>query len=322
MSEQILISLTQENGNLNFIFVLYAISLILTIVPSSAQARNDNVASSAIEMINKRGNAETVQRDYQVSFGYMNDNFITRRTFEPILNVGKDDNVTASFWLQIAWMKGPCWWSFNVYDNIITNKKEGYRTDLLSVYPSVQLKFDESQILLGLGLIARGNFGGGNIQSAYHNLADITPVNLPYVKDNSAGALLLTGYEYIIFAGKRFTLDGYIRNTIRGVSGPSTFRTGVKSDWFACQIYGNYSLQFQAISGYLTTYWKDEYIDPIFGSGGYQALLASVGYVDMLLVSTWISLNQFGLHQTHFGVTLTIGWNGLKLGDLEEVIYP
>jgi hypothetical protein len=261
-------------------------------------------------------------KNYQVTFEYVNDNFITRRYFEPILNVGKDDNVTASFLLQVALETDVRWWMLNIYQTTITNKIQEYRTDLLSVYPSIEQRFRKGQLTLGTGLIASGNFGGEFIQSTYHRIAEITPVELDYTGDNKIGFLLLTGYEYRLYEGERSIAGCFLRNSLKGGPGPSSLRTGIKLDLISRKLLNNCLLQLQINTGYLVTYGSDRFISPIFDSGNYQALLGSIGYADKFQMACWISLNQYGLHQTHFGITLTFGWNGSRLSDLRELLYP
>jgi len=279
------------------------------------------LTSNAVEETDRSAAFKDLE-NYQVTFEYVNDNFITRRYFEPILNVGKDDNVTASFWLQIALETDLRWWMLNIYQTTITNKSEGYRTDLLSIYPSIEQRFKNSQVTLGAGLIARGNFGGEYIQSTYHRIAEITPVELAYTGNNTIGLILLTGYEYRLHESERSILGCFLWNSLKGGPGPSSFRTGTKFDLISRRLLRNSTIQFQANEGYLVTYGSDKYISPIFASGHYQALLASIGYADKFQGTIWISLNQYGLHQTHSGITLTFGWNGDRLSDLREVLYP
>jgi len=303
-----------------FILSIY----LLVAIHSSVFASHTNhsiLTSNADEKADRSAVFKNTE-NYQVTFEYVNDNFITRRYFEPILNEGKDDNVTASFWLQVALETDARWWMLNIHQTIITNKTQEYRTDLLSIYPSIEQRFENSQLVLGAGLIARGNFGGESIQSTYHRIADITPVKLVYAGNNTIGLLLLTGYEYRLHESERSILGCFLRNSLKGGPGPSSFRTGIKLDLISRRLLSNGLIQFQVNVGYSTTYGSDKYISPIFASGHYQGLLASIGYADKLLGTVWISLNQYGLHQTHFGITLTFGWNGDRLSDFGEVLYP
>lgn len=271
---------------------------------------------------NKNNNHQNSIQNYQVSFGYWNDNFISIRNLEPLLNVGKDDNVTTSFWLQAAFESRDRWWLFNIYQSILTKKKQKYRTDLLSVYTAVEQPFERFKVTLGAGLIARGNYGGEFIQSGYHELRHFTPVNLPYKGNNSNGLLLLTGVDYRLLGEKQFIANGFVSNCLRTVPGPSSLRSGLKLDLTNDPQVHKYVFQIQLDVGYNKVYNLDEYVAPIFDSGLYQAALTSFSIIDGFLTSFWISRNQYGLKQTHFGITLTFGWDRTRMGNLEDVLYP
>ncbi|MCF7811902.1 hypothetical protein K9N50_13060 [bacterium] len=305
-----------------FIFIL-SIPLLIGIHSNAIATQTNH--SFPISHIAAETDRSAVFRDlenYQVTFEYVNDNFIATTNFEPILNFGKDDNVTASFLLQIALETEARWLMLNIYQTIITNKQEGYRTDLLSVYPSIEQKFGNGQLTLGAGLIARGNYGGEFIQSTYHRIVHLDPVELPYIGGNRFGFILLTGYEYRLNEGEYSILGCFLRNSLKVGSGPSSLRTGVKLDLLNRNLIHNCILQLQVNTGYLFTYVSDRYISPIFDSGNYQALLGSIGFMEKFQIAGWISLNQYGLHQTHFGATLTFGWNGSRISDLRELLYP
>lgn len=260
--------------------------------------------------------------DSQISFGYKNDNFITKRTFEPVLNVGKDDNITAGFWIDYIFNFNGRTWLFNVHNDVITNKPGNYRTDLLSVFLTTHGIFNVRHASLGVGLITRGNYGGDFIQSTYHRIADITQVKLPYLKDNSTGIIFITAYKYNAINLNQLKTYFYLRNNYRGGPGPGNFRLGLGFDLFAGSLFRKFPMRFQSTSGYLSTYYSDRYISPIFDSGVFHALLGEIRFNDKYSLNCWISLNQYGLKQTHFGATCNIGFQNLRKSDLDDILHP
>jgi len=263
--------------------------------------------------------------DYQVSIAYWNDNFISIRGLEPYLYVGKDDNITTSFWLQVAFEYSSGWYFVNIYQSIMTKKKMHYRTDLLSIFTSMEQQFGRTKATVGFGLTARGNYGGGFIQTTYHDLRNFTPVNLPYEGNNSNGLLLLTGVEYEFLEKEILRLSGFASNCLRTGHGPGSLKTGLKLNLMNDMKANKHTLQFQLIAGHSSIYLVDnvdKYISPMFKSGLFQAALTSINLTDNFLTSFWISRNQYGLNQTYFGATLTFGWNGKRMGDLLDVLYP
>ena len=260
--------------------------------------------------------------NYQLSLAYWNDNFLTIRNFEPWLNVGKDDNVTASFWLQVAFESNSRWYLLNIYQSILTKKKMNYRTDLLSIFSTVEQQFSRYEVTIGLGLIARGNYGGEFIQTSYHDLRNFTPVDLPYKGNNSLGLLLLTETEYGIIEKNKVRLSGFVSNYLRTGPGPGSLKTGLKLNLRNDPNVYKHVIHFQLLAGHSLLYHVDEYISPMFNSCLFQGALISFNLTKSFLTSFWISRNQYGLNQTYFGATLTFGWDGVRLGDLTEVLYP
>ena len=96
--------------------MLYSVVCIADDVNNSEYAfrKDDSVDSSS-----KRSS-------YQTSIGYWNDNFISQELFGKKIIQGKDDYVTASFWLQIARQDSKKFLIIDVYHNTLTNKTQNY----------------------------------------------------------------------------------------------------------------------------------------------------------------------------------------------------
>ncbi len=261
-------------------------------------------------------------RDYQISFGYWNDNFIATRRFEPFLNLGKDDNITSSLWLKVARSRRDQLWLLNVYHNTITNRDADYRTDLLSIYGVCELPINGGSLNLGLGFVSRGNFAGGEIQGLYHELRDFTPVQIPYLKESESGVLVMTGVDNYAISGKIWSFGGFLQNCFRGGPGPGTFRCGLKTELSNYSFGDGIEFNFQSHAGYLLAYNLDEIITPSFASRNYQAVLVSIGKPEKVIGSFWVSLNHYGIRQTYFGVALSFGGDGVRFVNLRDLMYP
>lgn len=274
---------------------------------------------AAVQSVNA---AESSRRDYQVTVGYWNDNFVSTRQFEPVLNVGKDDYITSSLCLQIGLPKAERWWSVNVYHNTLTNRDADFRTDLLSIYGAVDAQFRDVRGVLGIGLISRGNYGGGAFQELYHELRDFAPMDIPYLDGSSTGLLLVSGLEYDFVERRLWTVGCFLRNSYSSTPGPGGLRVGLQTELSNFVLRNRLQVRVEGQIGYLTAYNQDEIIAPMFTSGGYQAVSVSVGQTGHMLGTVWLSLNQYGIRQTYFGVALTFGWNGDRFVGIGDVVYP
>ena len=132
--------------------------------------------------------------------------------------------------------------------------------------------------------------------------------------------------EIIEFLEKEILrLSGFASNCLRTGHGPGSLKTGLKLNLMNDMKANKHTLQFQLIAGHSSIYLVDnvdKHISPMFKSGLFQAALTSINLTDNFLTSFWISRNQYGLNQTYFGATLTFGWNGKRMGDLLDVLYP
>ena len=130
------------------------------------------------------GDSSNNRSSYQTSIGYWNDNLIIQELFGKKIIQGKDDYVTASFWLQIAREDSKKFWIIDVYHNALTNKTQNYRTDLLSLRFSIEKETSFGLFQAGSGIMTSGNFRGKNLQNAYHRMLGIDRVNLHYPEKN------------------------------------------------------------------------------------------------------------------------------------------
>ena len=265
--------------------------------------------------------SRTVAR-YQASFGYWNDNFIVPELLGEEAEVSRDDYVTASFWVQAAREKSGEWWFVDLYHSILTNRKANYRTDLMTVRLSLEKDTAIGPLRLGSGIIADSNFGGRTIQNAYHSLTGIKRVRLPYINEHIAGIVLFMRYKPMLWDSEHVQLRSYLENSYRSVVGPSSFKAGMEFDAKAYPSGIVPVVHLQALAGYLRYYGEGKYLSPLFKEGFSWGLLLSGGSVEKRCVAFWVIRNQYGMDQIHFGVSFTAGWNGTRMSDLNDVLFP
>ena len=286
---------------------------------STAVQASDSAAGAAL-----KGCADTtctIAR-YQSSFGYWNDNFIVPELLGKEGEESKDDYVTASFWIQAAREKTGTWWFFDLYHSILTNKNANYRTDLLTLRLSLEKDTVVGPLRLGSGIIAGSNFGGGAIQNAYHSLIGIKRVKIPYANEHVSGIVLFMRYMPVLWGSEHFQLKSYLENSYRSVVGPSSLKAGMEFNTITHPSHVVSTMHLQAFSGYFRYYAEGKYLSPLFKDGFSWGLLLSGGSVEKRCVAVWVTRNQYGLDQLHFGVSVTSGWNGTRLSDLNDVLFP
>ena len=259
---------------------------------------------------------------YQTSVAYWNDNILSPERINIKYLNGKDDYVTASFLLQIAFENHDNWWFLDFYHNILTNKHGKYRTDLLTCRLSIEKLISTGSVRFGAGIIANGNFGGKTIQNGYHKLVNINQVELPYVEKEETGFIALLRYEPVLWRSEHIRFKGYAANSYRSAAGPSKLSTGLILNVTKRPIRKTYVLYLQTGTGYINYYHSGKYISPLFDNGLIWGVLLSGGNTGKYCVAVWITGNQYGLEQPHYGISFSFGWNGSRMFDLSDITFP
>ena len=259
---------------------------------------------------------------YQTSIGYWNDNFAFQDFLGKKMMQGKDDYVTASFWLQIALKNPKNWWFIDIYHNILTNKSGNYRTDLLTLRLSIEKEISTGSFQFGSGIITSGNFGGEAIQNEYHKLFNIEPVKLEYVRKNNIGLIAFLGYKQAIFDTEHIGINWYIANSYKARVGPSNVRTGFEFNAITHKKSKTSVLHLQIRAGYIDYYSLEKYLLPLFDKGFQWGALVSCGFINKFNVATWITSNQYGQKQPCYGISCTFGWNGSRMSNLSDITFP
>ena len=259
---------------------------------------------------------------YQIHAGYWNDNFITRKVFGEIITNGKDDNVTASFWIQFSKQTQDFRWIYDVYHNIITNKSQNYRTDLLTLRLSLLKVTGIGSFQFGSGIIANNNFGGRALQNGYHSLFNLDRVELPYTKQTMNGMISFFRYSPTFWDKNHMKLNGYVSNSSQSRVIPSNNKAGLEGEVIIHSQHETHFFRIQTQAGYIIYYLKGRYMSHIFDNGFTYSMLVSKSITDTLYLSSWFTKNQYGIHQPHFGLALSYGLSGKRMIDIHDITYP
>ncbi len=258
----------------------------------------------------------------QISYGYWNDNFLFEDEYENKSFHGKDDYVTMSLWLQVAFKKNSTWWLVDCYHNTLTNKTKPYRTDLLTVRLSAERNSHWGTIQAGTGIIANGNFGGSKIQNGYHRIAGHDRVSLPYATSEKAGIIAFFRNAHLLINRNRIKLTAYLSNSHRFRVGPSALKVGDELTMTWQKNGGQVVFRTQIHTGYMLFYSQGRHLFPLFDRGFTWGILGSLGIVGKHNIALWVTRNQYGLHQPHFGISYSYSGNESRMMNITDISFP
>ena len=167
-----------------------------------------------------------------------------------------------------------------------------------------------------------GNFRGKDLQNAYHRMLGIDRVNLHYPEKKHSGLITFLRYKHIIWNKDRVLINGFTALSYRTGVGPSNIRSGLELNIIDKQLWKSFMLHFQSRIGYVDYYRSGKYLTPLFEKGFTWDFLFSAGRIESFNVAVWITRNQYGKDQPHFGISYTFGWNGKRLSDLNDITFP
>lgn len=265
---------------------------------------------------------ESSRAPYQISVGYWNDNLIFQDFLQKIVDVGPDDFITSCFWSQLACSKNRHWIIFDTYYHVLTNKSEHYRFDLIDLRLSVEKETPGTLLQLGAGLTARGNFGGATIQNRYHNTFGCSALNLPYISGGAVGLSMFTKIEPHLINQSTRTLHLSFTHTHRTAAGPSQLRAGLNGCRHFARITSFLSLTVQGHAGYFRYYNRDRFNAPMFSGGFGYALMATGLYKERYGLALWLTENQYGGHNPHYGISFSLNQNQARLLRISDIFTP
>jgi len=258
---------------------------------------------------------------HQITFGYWNDNLIFE-FLDKFMKDGNDNYVTASFWSQIDFEKINRWWMIDIYYNILTNKTDNYRFDLLALKLSVEKDTRRALLQAGTGIIARGNFGGSGLQTGFHEIFGFTKVELPYSGANRTGLMLSVKVEPYIRRGEYLTLSSYLSSSFRTAAAPSNYRIGLNTICKLNKNNPNFSLEAQARAGYIRYYRRGDLLEPLFDRGVSYGIMFVANIFQTKHFAIWMTDNQYGRHQPHYGISFTFGSKQQRALRLSDITFP
>lgn len=289
-----------------FLFIVY-IHCPAANTPGETGGKNDSITQNS---------------PLQLKLGYWNDNVFIEKLGGEEVNLGSDDNVTASFWLQISRKCREDWWFLDIYHNILTHKDANYRVDLLTARISCENLTAWGPLKLGGGVISAGNFGGESIQNWYHRIRGLPALKLPYKRYGDVNLIVYLNFKPRLWEARCLKINGYASNSLRTGIGPGNYQTGLQFNCFTNTLKDKGLLHLQVGTGYIHYYLEGKYLSPLFDHGFTWGTLLSLGIIGKINSSVWFTSNQYGLKQPHFGFSLTLGWDGTRMSDLNDIAFP
>ncbi len=260
-----------------------------------------SVFLTAEEVYPCQSDQKSQKPDSQISISYWNDNFLLEEWFAGVLPKGKDDFITAGFGFQYLTKNDLKYWIYDFSLILLTNKNKNYRTDLIKFLLSKQQDLAFGSFQMGLGLSARRNFGGSEIQSGYHNLFGYRKLEIPYLHESKFGVIILSKFDYKLVSKTDFNIIGTLEGNYITAAGPAKIKTGIKIQY-------QYFVSFQLDIGYIYYYKTDRWLKPLFGRGFTWGFLTSKKLKKLTTLAFWFSKGRYGFEdEFHFGLTCKFG---------------
>lgn len=258
--------------------------------------------------------------DTQVLVSYWNDNFILAE-YLGFIDEGADDFMTANFLVKVKYNRWKYPLAFNLYYNIITDKPENYRTDLLTFVPAIVRRTKIDRLEFGVGIAANGNLGGDNIQNGYHKISGDKKVVLPYLTKENIIFVSSIDYKRNFYDKSTFDLNGFFRSSLRTKVIPSKVSAGLDLSYTNMTLIKRLFYNIQIISGY-AVYPGNTLISRVFDNAFFYGYQVSCNYSDKVSGAFWFTFDQYGKNSPHFGVTFTFGSSIGRETSLISVLIP
>lgn len=297
------------NRNIILRFLLF-ICLLLLLKPLEA-AEQDSTLS---------------QFKHSVTVGYWNDNFWLDREFNRYAGTEifrtNDDFLTANFWGRYGLEKEDTRHLADFYLNLITDRKNNYRTDFI-VFRYIYEGNQEKELIyrLGTGIALSGNYGGEAIQNKYHKAFGIKPVYLQYESNKTILAALYGSSRYKVYSVNKFIFRTSTSVSWLSGNGPSFLEYGVSAIYNPNLTESLYQIRVHL--GNLHYYKVSPELSPFFDSGLLWAVISTVRFFDFVNTSVWITGNQYGVKdQKHYGIAFTFGGTSIVPLNFDDIKFP
>lgn len=274
------------------------------------------------------GNCDTINLwEPRVTAGYWNDNlfcqnFVNKKLLDNSIG-GSDDFITASLWLRFLWGDQIHNWFLDCYYNILTNKIENYRTDLLIFLLSFEKELSIGILKVGAGFVQKGNFGGGKLQNGYHSLFNYKQLQIPYLEDRATELLLRFDIERRLLSFNSLNINAYLTDSYTKNIMPKHFELGLLTNYEISQRRSESLWNFEFYFGYVNYYDRNIPIGKLFDSGFTSGMLLSREISKKSKIAVWITKGQYGIgKEPQFGILFSIGRNGDSTPDITDIKFP
>jgi len=265
-------------------------------------------------------NGATDSLNTQILLSYWNDNFVLAE-YLSFIDEGSDDFMTANFLVRIKYNRWTYPLAFNLYFNIITDKSENYRTDLLTFVPAIVRRTKIDRLEFGIGVAANGNLGGDNIQNGYHKISGDEKVILPYLTKENLIFVTSIDYRRKLYEKSEFDLNGFFRSSLRSEVVPNKISGGVDLSYTLGCFNNDVYFNFQALSGY-SYYIGKRLISKIFEDTFFKGFQLCCTHNERFSGAFWLIFDQYGKNFPHFGVTFTFGSSLGRETSLISMLVP
>lgn len=258
----------------------------------------------------------------QFTFSYWNDNFAYQKQLSSLIPPGDDDFMTASWRLEIQVGDSTVRQGGEFYYAIFTNRDDMTRFDILAGRWFREFQQEQWKIKYGLGALLRGNFGGAKIQNAFHDWQGYERLELEYLPEDRVGLLVYGRIARDIAQWKLANLQMYSSTALRIGAGPSNFRLGLEYE--TNQPFKEIPLRWLMMVrvGYAYYVQPNQIIEPYFSRGPVFGLLVGLQFADSYGAYLWITENQYGLSDPHYGLTLSYRSKSLISPKLHSIMFP
>lgn len=261
-------------------------------------------------------------QDFHLKLSYWNDNFGYQNDIREIITPGKDDGVTAAFRFQYGILYAGQETNLDLYYAILTNRESNYRTDLIALRLTNEKNLNWGWFMVGLGVMAQGNFGGARLQNWYHEQKGYDLIDLDYLDETVLGLTGIGRVRKNLWTYKQTTLSGFTTATVRTFTGVSFVRGGMVLNQSVVIPKIDLPLQLQLTSGAFYYFPTLKVFSPLFKKGLMVGGLGSTSFARHWVLSLWATLNQYGLESPHYGMTLVYQSKSFRPTNLRSVFFP
>ncbi|MBO6573832.1 MAG: hypothetical protein JJ896_00325 [Rhodothermales bacterium] len=244
--------------------------------------------------------AQRAHRPY-FFYQYQNDSAPFGDRLGPF-RTGPDDYVTTGLWLR--WQGGS--WVVDGSLNVLTNRRAGYRADVLKLSGAYVIRPAGFELSAGGGVALRGQFGGEAVQNRYHRWTGARELDLQYAQGGLVPLLTLAARTPVQKL-RAMRSAAYAEAEVTGGVVPGNVLAGGFVS--CCRLFrsGGVSGELRADLAYVAWFGTDWVTAPLFERGWARSLNARVWWARRGSMGLLVSRNEHGTGLPQFGFRLTVG---------------